>query len=627
MVAGSPHLAQAPHAPAGAQHRFARTLDRGVTALGIAAMAAFAAVMLLGVFCRYVLNASLAWSDEVATILFGWSTFLFIASAYLHGEHVFIDVLVSKMTGRALRVTKNVSEGLALGYLFCLGFSCFQAWGILAMSRTDALQLPSTLHFAVIPCSVFVMLVYWADRNVSLPGLLWKLCICAAFVAAATLPIGAYLQVVGFERAVVIVVSLFGPMIVGVPVAISLGIAAMIYIALDPSPAFSTAALQIFNGMNVLVLVAIPLLILSGKLMHRSGIARRLVELAMVLVGRIRGGLGAANVVASFLFGDISGSAVSDTAAIGALMIPEMKRRGYRASFAAALQGAAGTLGMTAPLSITILLYAGATNASISHLAAAMVVPSILLACSFIGLVLWQAAREGYPKESVPQGVILSRVLNAFPGILALALVLGGILGGIFTPAEVGAILVAYVLVLGICLYRSVGPRDLEHACIEAGHISGMTIFLVCTSGLLGFVMSRDMVSEHIAQFLAPLAANRFELLVVLCAVFLVLGMFLEPPAIIFGFLPSFLPLLMQARIDLTQWGVLLALNAGIGFILPPVGLNLFVATKLADVPYTSAMRAALPFVAVMILNLLVLAAVPGISLWLPHLFFAHPIQ
>jgi C4-dicarboxylate transporter DctM subunit len=383
----------------------------------------------------------------------------------------------------------------------------------------------------------------------------------------------------------------------------------------------------VYNGVSIFALMAIPLLILSGKLMHTAGIARLLVDFAQVLVGRIRGGLGASNVVASFLFGDISGSAVSDTAAIGSLMIPQMKQRGYRADFCAALQGTAGTLGMTAPLSITVLLYSSAASSSVSRLAAATIVPSFLLALSFMALVVWHARRHHYPTEHVPRQLIVPRTAAAIPGLFALVLVVGGILGGVFTPAEVGTILLTYVLLLTIFLYRAGGPRQLYRACVEAGHIAGMTLFMVCTSGFVGFVLARDLVSIHLVEAVSQVSMNRYFVLFVLSGVFIVLGMFLEPPAMIFGFLPSMMPLLAQADIDLIHWGVLLAINMGIGCIVPPVALNLFVSTQLAGVRYGQAVRAAVPFMLIMGADLAVVAAFPRISLWLPHVLFGYPLE
>lgn len=308
-------------------------------------------------------------------------------------------------------------------------------------------------------------------------------------------------------------------------------------------------------------------------------------------------------------------------------MIPQMKQRGYRADFCAALQGAAGTLGMTAPLSITVLLYAAAASTSVSRLAAATIVQSLLLALSFMALVVWHARRHDYPREQVPREMIAPHTLRAIPGLSALALVVVGILGGVFTPAEVGTILLTYVLLLTIFLYRAGQPARLYGACVEAGHITGMTLFMVCTSGFVGFVLARDLVSIHLVDAVSQISMNKYFVIFVLSAAFIVLGMFLEPPAMIFGFLPTVMPLLAQANVDLIHWGVLIAINMGLGCIVPPVALNLFVSTQLAGVQYGQAVRAAVPFMIIMAIDLAIVAAFPHISLLLPHLLFGYPIK
>jgi C4-dicarboxylate transporter DctM subunit len=609
---------------------FGEAVDRVTVVAAVALTVLFAAVMFAGVICRYVLNASLSWGDELTTILFCWAVFLFIASAYLHGEHVRLDVHMRTLSPAWRAFAAVIAEGVTGGYLATLLIASIEALDVVARSHTDALQLPVTVPFLAIPTAAAIMLFHWISRNWfsgTLAARLAKTALVAIFLAIVVLPIGRIVAITGVAKAAILAIALFGPLLIGVPVAISLGIMATVYVAIAGDLSLVTGALQLFNGVNVFVLIAIPLLILGGKLMYSAGIARHLVDFAVAVVGRIPGGLGASNVLASFLFGDISGSAVSDTAAIGSLMIPEMKRRGYEPSFCAALQGAAGTLGMTAPLSITVLLYSGATNSSVSRLAAAMVAPSIVLLLSFGALVIWQARRRGYPTERISRAELVPRTLRAIPGLLALALVVGGILGGAFTPAEVGAILLAYVLLLAILLYRTATPGTLFRSCVEAGHISGMTLFMVCTSGFVGFVLSRDLVSVQVASLLSQVSLDRYFILFVLSAVFLVLGMFLEPPAMIFGFLPTFLPMLAQAHVDLIHWGVLLAINAGIGCILPPVALNLFVSSRLAGVSYAAASRAAIPFILIMLVDLAIVAAFPHISLMLPHVLFDYPIH
>jgi C4-dicarboxylate transporter DctM subunit len=603
-------------------------VDRACTFAFVMGTVAFGAIMLMGVFFRYVLNSSLVWSDEVALMTFIWATFLAIASGYLHGKHVNMDLLVRRLPPAWEARAGVVAEGLALGFLVSLTVSGIQTLPLTAGMRTDALRWPLTIPFLSIPVACLIMDLHWARRNLTSgrrSAAAVKLLIGGTFLFLAILPIGQYVQLTGPPRAAVLLAALFGPMLIGVPVALSLGFMATFYAGTIGDIPFGVGAMEIYNGMNILALMAIPLLMLAGRLLHEAGVAQYIVDFAQVLVGRVRGGLGAANVVASFLFGDISGSAISDTAAIGSLMIPQMKKRGYRADFCAALQGTAGTLGMMAPLAITILLYAAATSTSVSRLAAATVLPAFLLAGSFMLVALIHARRHDYPREIVPRKTILPRTMRALPGLFALVLVTGGILGGIFTPAEVGSVLLAYVLVLSFC-YRTAQSTRLYQAVVEAGYISGMTLFMAATSSFLGFMLARDLVAHHVVDFVTQISTDRYVVIVLVSAVFIVLGMILEPPAMIFGFLPSFMPLLAKAGVDPVYWGVLFCTNMGLGCIVPPVALNLFVSTQLAGVRYEEAVRATIPFIIIMMIDLAIMVVFPAIPLMLPHLLFEYPL-
>ncbi len=604
------------------------TVDRACTFGSVVATIGFAFVMLLGVFFRYVLNDSLAWADEIALVIFNWAILLSIASGYLHGKHVNMDLLVRRLSPRSASVAAVIAEALSLGYLVSLTVSGIQFLPIARDMHTDALRWPLVIPAVGIPVACLIMDLHWARRNLA-AGIdataIMKLVIAGLYFFLVILPLGHYVQLAGPLRAVVLLVALFGPMLLGVPVALSLGFMATFYIGAFGDAPFNVGAMQIYNGLNLLALMAIPLLILAGKLMHEAGIARHMVNFAQVLVGRVRGGLGASNVVASFLFGDISGSNVSDTAAIGALMIPQMKARGYRADFCAALQGTAGTLGTLAPLSITILLYASATSTSVSRLAAATILPAFLLAGSFMLVALVHARRHDYPREHVPRQMVLPYIAKAIPGLFSLVLLAGGILGGVFTPAEVGAVLLVYVLILSF-FYGTAQPTRLYDAVVQAGYISGMVLFMASTSSFLGFVLTRDLVSESVVGFVTQISSNRLVVVFLVSLVFIILGMILEPPAMIFGFLPSFMPLLSKVGVDVVYWGVLFCTNMGLGCIIPPVALNLFVATQLAEVRYEDAVRATMPFIWIMLLDLVIMAVFPMIPLLLPHVLFDYPL-
>lgn len=587
---------------------------------------AFAGVMLNGVFFRYALGNSLAWSDELALITFVWAMCLAISSAYLHDKHIRLDLLVDRLTLRWKERTGVLAEGVALGFLLCVLSSGYAALSLTARAHTEALGLPQTLPFAAIPIAAALMLFHWVRRNrvfgATKSQTVAKIAVGLLVVAIVVTPLGIFVQASGATRTLLLLVMMFGPMLIGVPVAFCLGFATMMYFAANGDVPLETNALQMFFGINNLTLVAIPLLILSGRLLHSCGIANRIVDFAQVLVGRIRGGLGQTNIVASFIFGDISGSAVADTAAIGSVMIPQMKARGYRADFCAALQGAAGTLGMMAPLSITVLLYSAAVNTSVGRLAAASIIPALFVAGSFMLVAFLHARRWRYPKEATPRSEIIPRTIGALPGLSALAVVLVGVLGGIASPAEVGSLLLAYVLLLAAFLYRTASLGELFDCLVDAGHVSGMTLLIVATSAVLGFALSRDLVGLQIASFVSDFSTNKYFIIFLVSAVFIVLGMVLEGPAMIFGFLPSFMPLLINVGVDPIHWGALFLVNMGLGAIIPPVALNLFISTKLAGTTYGDAVRASVPFIIIMFADMVLLAVFPSVALFLPSVFF-----
>jgi len=605
-------------------------IDKVTESCYVIATAAFALVMLLGVFFRYVLNNSLSWSDEVAVVFFVWAAFLSATTGYLHDKHVSMGLRMTWLSPGWHVAIKVLAEGLAGAFLVSLTVSGIEALEVAGRSHTDSLRLPMTVPYFAIPICAALMTFHWCRRNMvatSWTSLLIKTTIALGLFGLLHLPIGQHIQLMGTPKLLLLTASFALPLLIGVPVAFSLGLVAFTYLSLFGNVPFDTGALQIFFGTDAITLLAVPLLMLSGTLMHAAGIADRLVNFAQVVVGRLRGGLGATNVLASFLFGDISGSSVSDTAAIGALMIPTMKARGYRADFCAALQGASGTLGMTAPLSIVLLLYAVSIGASVSRLAAATIIPAFVLAGSFMLVTLVHARRHGYPREEVPREVILPRLLAAIPGLFALVIVLGGILGGVCTPAEVGTILLTYVLLLSILFYHSAPPRLLYRTTIKAGYTSGMTLFLVSCSCFFGFVVARDLLSIIVVDFLTQLSTNKYVMLFMLQMVFLILGMVLEAAPIIFGFMPTFMPLIALSEIDPVHWGVLFVVNMGLGMIVPPVALNLFISTQIAEVRYGEAVRACIPFMLIMALNIVIVAVFPKISLLVPHLLFGYPMK
>ncbi|HSB77595.1 MAG TPA: TRAP transporter large permease subunit [Candidatus Methylomirabilis sp.] len=606
-------------------------LDQANEAAYVVTTAGFAVVMGLGVFFRYALNDSLAWADEVAMIFFVWATFLSIATGYLHGKQVGVHFLVQALPTRWRTPAFFLRESLTGAFLVSLLVTGVEALPLSAGVHTDALRLPSTIPYLAIPTASVLMLVHWLRRNLAegtwTAGLGKLMCAMAIF-SVIVLPLGQHVTLVGAARYWLLAMTFLVPLFLGVPVAFALGLLAMMYISVIATIPFSTGAMQIFFGIEQITYLAIPLLILSGTLMHVAGIAERIVDFAQVLVGRLRGGLGIADILASLIFADMSGSAVSDTAAIGSLVIPEMKKRGYRAEFATALQASAGTLGLMCPPTITLLVYATVIGVSVSRLFAAAILPAVLVAVSFAMVTYMHARRHGYPAERVARGEIMPRIWRALPGLFAGVVVVGGILGGIFTPAEAGVVLLVYVLLVGVTIYRkSVGARRIIRTTIQAGYTSGMTLCLISTSVAVGFLLASDLIPMHIAQYITDLTRDRHMVLLILNLFFIATGILLEPPAVIVAFLPAVMPLLHNVGVDPVLWGVIFVINAGIGMIHPPVGLTLYVSAAIGGVRIERAALAALPFLGIMLVDLALVSLWPNIALILPHLLFGYPLQ
>jgi tripartite ATP-independent transporter DctM subunit len=598
--------------------------NQGAEALYVTLTAGFAAVMGLGVFFRYVLNNSLSWSDELAMILFTWAILLGASIAYAQDRHVRLETLVRQLIPTWQARVSVLSEGLSGGFLLALLVSGIEAVGASAQVLTLAMRWPLTVPYLAIPVASALMLFTWVRHNTDFSA--WsptstRFAIAIGLFTILYAPYGAYIHLSGPVLAAVLGTIFVGTLAVGMPIAFALGTVALFYAsALGTSITFYLIALQVFYGTQSIVLLAVPLLILSGMLMHYAGLGRDIVAFAEMFVGRFRGGLGFADVVASLIFADISGSAISDTAAIGSVMIPAMKARGYHAPFTAALQGAAGTLGTMCPPAITLLLYGAALNVSITHLFAASVLPGVLVALSFGVVALIHGGLHNYPRELVSLRGLHLRVGRAVPGLFAGAIVLGGILGGVFTPAEAGTVLLLYIVLLCALYYRRPGPAQMYRATIHAGTISGMLLFLVATAGFLGWMLNYDQVSSALISAMASLTFNRWLVLALANLLLIVLGSVLEAAPIIFGFLPTFMPVLTHLGIDPVQWGVLFVIDMGIGMLIPPVALMLFISAQIAEVRVEQAMRAAIPFVLIMLLNLMLVAAMPELTHTLPRL-------
>lgn len=421
---------------------------------------------------------------------------------------------------------------------------------------------------------------------------------------------------------VVIFVLLFT---LGVPIAFCIGAATLsaFLFAVDFLPAVTTVAQRMAGGLNSFALLAIPLFILSGQLMARGGIARRLIDFSKAFVGMVPGGLAFVNVISCMLFGSISGSAVAATSAIGGFMIPEMSKEGYDKEFSAALTATASTTGLLIPPSNILIIYAVASGGvSIAALFVAGYVPGLLMGLALMIVAAGYARKHKLPAgERVRFSEALRRTLAALPSLFLIFIVIGGILGGVFTATEAGAIAVIYSLILAVFVYREVKLSELSDVLLRSAETTAIVMFLIGTSIAMSWLLAFENVPSDLAAFLLTLSDNPIMLLLLINVLLLVVGIFMDLTPAVLIFTPIFLPVAVALGISPLHFGIMLIMNLTIGLCTPPVGSILFVSCAVAKTSIGKIVRPMIPMYVALIAALLLVTYVPGISEFLPRYF------
>jgi tripartite ATP-independent transporter DctM subunit len=413
-------------------------------------------------------------------------------------------------------------------------------------------------------------------------------------------------------------------LVVGVPIAFCIGIstALTMLLSVESLPVMTTVAQRVATSLDSFTLLAIPFFILAGQLMNRGGIARRLVDFAKSLLGMLPGGLAFVNIVAAMLFGAVSGSAVAAASAVGGFMGPQMKAEGYDKNFSAAVNVTSATTGLLIPPSNVLIVYSLASGGvSIAALFLAGYLPGILVGLSLMAVAGIWAYREDYPtSDRVPLRTALWRFLDALPSLFMLVVVIGGIVAGIFTATEAAAIAVLYALVLAV-FYQEIDWNDLYGVLLETVNTSAIVLLLVGTSIAMSWVLSYEMIPQGVASALVGLTDSTWGLLLVINALLLAVGTFMDITPAILIFTPIFLPIVTELGISPVQFGIILVLNLSVGLCTPPVGTVLFVGAAVGDTTISRMVRPLLPLFLAMIAALLAVTFVPELSTWLPHAF------
>ena len=407
-------------------------------------------------------------------------------------------------------------------------------------------------------------------------------------------------------------------LVIGVPVAVSLAVASLVYIMIDGLPEVVLVH-NMINGIDSFPLLAIPFFILAGHLMNTAGITTKIFAFARALVGWMHGGLGHVNVGASIIFAGMSGAAVADAGGLGNVEIKAMRDAGYDTDFSVGITAASSTIGPIIPPSLPLVIFGVMASASIGELFAAGLIPGLLMALSLMIMVAIYSRRRSYPRDAAFDSRRLWVTFKgAFFPLLTPVIVVGGIVTGAFTPTEAAVAAVAYALFLGLVIYRSLNWRHLVRVSIDTIETSAAILMIVAAATIFAWILTANQVATLLGDSLLDLTENKYILVMIIMAMVLVIGMFMETIAAITILVPVLLPIAAKVGLDPVHLGIIVILNLMIGLLTPPVGMVLYVLADVAGVRFEQCVKATMPFLVPLVIVLLLIAFFPQIALWLP---------
>lgn len=408
-------------------------------------------------------------------------------------------------------------------------------------------------------------------------------------------------------------------LVVGIPIAVSLGLASLSYIMISGLPDVVLIH-NMINGIDSFPLLAIPFFILAGHLMNTAGITGKIFAFAKALVGWMHGGLGHVNVGASVIFAGMSGAAVADAGGLGAIEIKAMREAGYDADFSVGITAASSTIGPIIPPSLPLVIYGVMASVSIGELFAAGLVPGLLMAFSLMLMVAWYARRRGYPRDaSFEWSILVATFKVAFFPLMTPVIIIGGIATGAFTPTEAAVAAVCYALFLGTVVYRSLSWRHVVRVAMDTIETTASILMIVAAAAIFAWILTANQVAALLGEQLLSFTDNKHVILLVMMVMVLLIGLFMETIAAITILVPVLLPIAISVGIDPVHLGILLILNLMLGLLTPPVGMVLYVLSEVSGVRFEQCVKATMPFLVPLVVVLLLIAFIPEIALWLPQ--------
>jgi C4-dicarboxylate transporter DctM subunit len=586
-------------------------------------VAAQAAVVGLQVVGRHLFRNPLPWTEEIARLLLVWLMCVGGIRALRNSEHPRVTALVRLLSPPRRAAVERGLQMVLLGFFLCLMVPAWRLTVSSAGERLPASGISGALVSTMLPLALLAMsfaLVrqlqegYSGDAPVA-----WSVGGAALALASVLVPL-----LTGAAPLLVLVLGFLVTAALGLPLAFTLALTSATYLVGIGGVSLTILPIKLLGGVDSFVLLAIPLFVLAGALMESGAISERIVDLAMAIVGQVRGGLAMVVVVAEVLFSGISGSTAADVSAISSLLVPSMKKAGYSGPEAVSVVSAASAMGILVPPCLTMVVLGSLVNLSIVTLFLAGFLPAFLLAAMLLVLIAARARRQGWPVAERTSRAALGRAAGRAVVPLGLPILLfGGIFSGITTVTEAALIAVVYALVVGIATagFRRV---RLLHLLERSGTVTATTLWVLAAASAFAWILVREWVPQTIGEWIAGLGASRALFLALTVVVFVVVGALLEglPALLIFG--PILFPISRSIGLDPVHYGIVIVAAMGIAFFLPPVGVGLSIASSIARVDVADVSRAYFPYLVVLLVGLALIAIVPGLTLVLPRLILGY---
>ncbi len=598
-----------------------RRVDAALVALLHVTMAAMLGFALLQVVTRYVFDSPFAWTEELSRLLLIVFALIGSATACRDDKHPRMDDILGGLPAPFRAVAEIVAGAVTVLCLVVLGVHAMRV-GARTVSTASVFDLPMSWLYDVMAASCLLIGGYFLGIFAGKRGLAHAaLCFALGLALYFFMAYGPEVKLEGAWGSVALVVALLAFLSIGVAVAFSLIGASIVGLWLDPLANFDILPQRMLGGIDSFLLIAIPFFMLAGELMNRGGVTRRIIGIAHALVAHLRGGIGQVNVVSNFFMAGMSGSSSADCAALGKILIPEMRKNGYDAPFAAATTAASSILANLIPPSINLLIYGSLASVSVGALFLAGVIPGAVLVISLMSVVYFYARRNKVPTAGGFSFRAAGTALR--DGLWALGLpliIVVGIRSGVFTATEAAAVAVAYAGFVAAIVYRSLPPHELPVMSRNTAEDTAAILLIIAASTPFAWMLTVQQVPQTLAGAMGPLIEYPFLLLLAINLLLLLVGLPLEPAPAMVILVPILLPIIKLAGIDPVHFGVLMVFNLFIGALTPPIGNLTFIAAMVAKVKPTAVFKALNQYYAALLVALALISFVPALSLWLPKL-------